>query len=142
VLLDLLLLIPAIPLAVYEAESSAFAAFDPQFLELVTTSFGSTGLNDVQWSAIGVGLIVHIGSTVGLLWFKRPARFLYWASMLWVLGIDMVWGQHVSYSSWLLTPLDWLSSALFGAILLTSYAAGMGGDWFTRNASSDYTLSA
>jgi len=118
----------------YEWFSPKWSAFDSEFIALSEKHFGTLNAEIGTLIAIGVYLIGLIAwgivSTVGLLWFKRWARFGFWASAIACLPVIYIPGFYPYYSAPLSDLGAMISSVLFGAILLLAYSRDYGADWF------------
>jgi hypothetical protein len=124
------------------ALSVVFMAFDSKFsvLErevdgLIARSYGA--IDDLSMPvliAMGVGLVLiliyWLASTIGLLFFKRWARFGFWASLLPTAPMFLVVNVYPALTTGAHELTLFISSGLFGAILLMAYASGAGDDWF------------
>ncbi len=122
---------------VLNATVPSLVAFGDGFDALVGEHFGSAFPPDhIMWPAaitFIVALIWSIVSTIGLLWFKRWARFGNWASIGLMYAVSILaFGSRPVYSTMLENVLFFISNALFGAIILLSYASGLGAQWFAR----------
>lgn len=93
-----------------------------------------------EWQAVVAGVVFlvvgiwSIASLVGLLWFKRWARLGSWLSLIIFFVLGMLLGGKPSFSTLADDALLIFSSGLFGAIVLLSYAKGLGSEWFARSA--------
>lgn len=113
---------------------SEWLAFSDEFDAIVARRFGASGFDTAPYWAfgsIGAVLIWMIASIVGLLSFKRWARFGNWASVLVGFVPMLVFdGYTPSYTSPAVDLVSEINCGLFGAIVLLSYAKGLGADWF------------
>ena len=132
----LLLMVLTLATAVYEAFRPAWESFSADFDDLVERHFG---VPQEHWFAAAgvacsISLLWGLASAVGLLSFRRWARFGFWASFLLFSPVLMVPGFYPYY----MTPWGDLlaisASAAFGAILLLAYSREHGEMWFNNSA--------
>jgi len=117
-----------------ELMNSRWWTFSEEFDALVARIFGVSGVDTFPIASLVVllGLLVWmIASMIGLFWYRRWARFGSWASIIALFGaMFVIDGYRPSYTSPLLNMLTLVDGALFGAIILLSYAKGFGAGWF------------
>jgi len=122
----------------YEWLSPKWSSFDSEFVALSERHFGTLDGSEATLIALGVyviGLLMWgVASTVGLLWFKRWARFGFWASAIAFLPLVYIPGFYPYYSAPLSDLSAMIGSVLFGAILLLAYSRDYGAIWFAKRA--------
>ena len=120
-------------LQVWDAFDPTQQAFSEAFERLVETRFGQSGQD---WQARAyyyglLGMVWHLASAIGLFWYKRWARFGFWASLLLVLLLE-----SIAFSFRPIFQMGWAGlftsaiTALFGAIVLIAYSSDHGHIWF------------
>lgn len=121
---------------------ATFAALELEVGALIARSYGS--LDDLSTPvlvtiAVGLGVLLlwSLASTIGLLFFKRWARLGFWASLLPAVPLFLLVGVYPALTSGAHELTLIISSGLFGAILLISYASGLGDVWFGRSESQE-----
>ena len=128
------LLLSSVP-AIWQLFDPFWKSFDERFEQLVLSQFGQQAHPDwLMWTA-GISFVLvgtwSVASMVGLLWFKRWARLGFWASAIPLLALASV---TLGFRPYFATMLDDIfgivGEALFGAIVLLSYAEGLGAEWF------------
>ena len=125
--------------AVVEAFGDGWREFGDEFDSLSSERFGPTGFDTLPvWLVTGSLVLLltwMIASNVGLLWFKRWARFGTWASVIVMYAVLLaIDGYRPSYTS---PVYDWamlVDGGLLGAILLLAYARNYGATWFAPDA--------
>jgi hypothetical protein len=121
---------------IFEWLSPKWSAFDSEFVALSEKHFGTLNFGQGVLIALGVYVLAllawGIASTVGLLWFKRWARFGFWASAAAFVPVIYVPGFYPYYSAPLSDLAGMIGSALFGAILILAYSRDYGASWFAE----------
>lgn len=123
-----------IALCFWQVLDPRLTAFDFEFRELLRRYFGWSEYSN---QALGAGLIftaAHLAATIGLLWFKRWARVLFWSSVLLTVALVTALGPPVDWSDRWTMAFEVVFWGLFGIIVFSSYASGFGEDWFNRGA--------
>jgi len=124
----------AMALCLWQVLDARLTAFDFEFRELLGRYYGWSDYSNLELGTGAAILLAHIAATVGLLWFKRWARTLFWSSVLASVALVMAFGPPVEwYEPWTMA-LEVVFGGLFGAIVLLSYASGLGENWFSRSA--------
>ena len=135
-----LLLLPiGVAAFVIELITGPWLAFSNAFDALAAQHFGPDAFVEdaPSWPlALLLSLFAWmVASTIGLLWFRRWARFGAWASVLGIVaGMMMIDGYRPSYTSPVLDVFTIINGTLGGAILLLAYGKGYGADWFAPSA--------
>ena len=131
--LYLLTFLASIGTVVYEVLDPTWSAFHDGFDILVDAHFGPAPepLQTASLVLALAALVWHMGSAIGLLWFKRWARLGYWASLLPILALEILplVSRPTVASPW----SGWMGefgAALFGAIVLLAYSSSHGRLWF------------
>ena len=130
----------------HEVLAPEWTLFGSDFDALVVRHFGPDDIFGADQSVDGplrmfigigcLGLAWNFASMFGLLRFKRWARTGIWTSVLVLLLLLIaVFGSRPSYSTPLGDMLAAIDSGLLGAILLLSYARGLGAAWFAPSSS-------
>jgi len=131
-LVQLYLLGLAVAVVASTYETVAWSGFGDAFDELVRQHFGETA-DWEMYLALVIGLLslaAHIGAAIGLMGFRRWARPTFWGSMLLLFCMMLIPGLGPSWSGFWSMITETATSALFGAILLLSYARDYGAEWF------------
>ena len=135
--LYLLLLLLSVPLVILQVLSPTYETFDIEFQELVARHYGYAGYSEPLLVVMGAFLLAHFASAVSLLWFKRWGRLLFWFSIIVMLTLDSILGAPAEwYTRWTAWS-EVVGSALFGVIVLLSYATGLGTVWFQPSAANE-----
>jgi hypothetical protein len=137
--LHLIMLPLAIGAGLAELLNPQWLAFADEFDALAERHFGTGVFSERApfWplALLLAPVIWNFAAAIGLLWYKRWARFGSWASVV-VLGLAtlMFDGYRPDYMLPLTNWLQALDGMLFGALLLMAYADGYGSEWFGRSA--------
>ncbi|HEX8364542.1 MAG TPA: hypothetical protein VF603_04570 [Allosphingosinicella sp.] len=124
----------ATALCLWQVLDARLTAFDFEFRELLRRYYGWSDYSDLALGAGAAILLAHLAAMIGLLWFKRWARTLFWSSVLVAVALGTAFGAPVEwYQGWTMA-LEVVLGGLFGAIVLLSYASGLGENWFNRSA--------
>ena len=126
----------AMALCVWQVLDPRLTAFDFEFRELLRRHFGWSDYSNQALAAAGIFCVAHLTATIGLLWFRRWARLLFWSSVLLSIALVTALGPPVEwYDRWTMA-LEVVFCGLFGIIVFSSYASGFGEDWFNRGAAA------
>ena len=112
-----------------------WVAFDTEFHLLVDRHFGEVKQSDGWVIAQMVAMIMVVAwffaSTIGLFWFRRWARFGFWAAgVVAMMIIFLIDGYRPNYGSSLYDVFALLDGMLLGAILILAYSRDHGARWF------------
>ena len=119
----------------WEAFSPGLRTFAEAYDRLVDAHFGTPAPEwDIAAGVLGmIALLWHLASAFGLLWYKRWARFGFWASLVLILLVEFFPlvsrpGFQTFWTGWFTT----VNASLFGAILLIAYSSDHGRLWFMK----------
>jgi hypothetical protein len=132
--LYLLLWAASIVLIVGQLFNQLHHDFDREFVALSERYYGPQRESDLIMALSGGLLIMHTAGAIGLLWFQRWARLIFWMALVVLLVIDSATGSPVAYFDQWASWSEFLGSGIFGAILVISYASGFGAEWFAAKA--------
>jgi hypothetical protein len=124
--------------AIYESFGPNWSAFSSDFDALAEQHFSAPSEPILISLAVfyAFPLLWGLASIVGLLWFKKWARFGFWASVVLFMPTMFIAGMYPYFVSPWTDLARILSGALFGAILLLAYSRDHGAIWFNSSHAS------
>jgi hypothetical protein len=119
-----------VPIMIHQVTDPNWVAFDAGFNRLLKQHFSWREPQDNFWILVGLILTTHIMATIGLLWFRRWAKWLFAGTTVVLILASPFAGGPVTYFDSVSMVIQSLVGSLAGAILLLSFARGFGNDWF------------
>ena len=134
--LYLLAILAVYGVQVLDAFDPGQQAFHEAFERLVERRFAQIGQD---WRARAyyyglAGMVWHLTSAIGLLWYKRWARVGFWVSMVLVVLLEsMATSLRPAFQMGWAGLLASAMMALFGAIVAIAYLSDYGHIWFCKD---------
>lgn len=144
--LNILCMVLAIPVVVYELLDPRWIKFSSEFDTLSARTFGTSfDTNSIATMVVTgivllVAVIMLVASAFGILWFQRWARLGLWLGMLIFLPLMAVPGFYPTYTNVWWDLLALIGGPITGAILLMAYSPEHGGVWFAERHDSEQEI--